>query len=123
MKTKKKSFLYNSKKPELSMDIYSNNNPKDTIPIKYSTLIELQNTIINLEKLYKNKKYNHKRISQVGLILKVRLEILNKYKKTKFKKAKNVYSRYLLAKKYFNFLKYRSKLNTFSERKNIDFKF
>ena len=35
------------------------------------------------------------------MILKVRLEFLNKYKKTKYKNAKNVYRRYILAKKYF----------------------
>ena len=59
--------------------------------------------------MYKNKKYPHKRIWQVGMILKVRLEALKKHHKTRYKKAKNVNSRFKLAEKYFNFLSNRTK--------------
>jgi len=54
------------------------------------------------------------------MILKVRLEILNKYKHTKYKHSKNIYKRYILSKKYFNFLKERTK-KTVDERKNMIF--
>ena len=57
------------------------------------------------------------------MILKVRLEAMNKYKKTKYKNAKKVYSRYMLSKKYFNFLGERSKINGFKERCKLKFKF
>ena len=51
------------------------------------------------------------------MIMKVRLEAMNKYKKTRYKKAKKIYSRYQLANKYFKFLGKRSKKKSFSERK------
>jgi hypothetical protein len=51
--------------------------------------------------LYKAKKYTHKRIWQVGMIMKVRLEVL------KLKKPEQ----YNLSKKYFDFLGERTKLN------------
>tara|TARA_B110000285_G_C14678854_1_gene403720 strand:- start:54 stop:335 length:282 start_codon:yes stop_codon:yes gene_type:complete len=90
MKTKKKIFLYNPNNPKTSFDVYINKNPKDTIPIKYTTIEDVKNTIRKLENLYRKKKYPHKRIWQVGMILKVRLEAMNKYKKTKYKNAKNI---------------------------------
>ena len=109
-KTRKnqKQFLYNPDDPSKSFDVYINKNPSDTIPIKYTTVEDVENTIKKLEKLYKANKYSHKRIWQVGMILKVRLEAMNKYRKTKYKKAKNVYKRYALAKKYFQFLQKRT---------------
>ena len=127
MKTKKKiknkSFLYNPNNPKKSFDVYIDKNPSDTISIKYTTIQDVKNTILKLEKLYRQKKYSHKRIWQVGMILKVRLEAMNKYKKTKYKNALNVYSRYILSKKYFNFLKNRTKIIGFKERCNLKFKF
>ena len=126
MKTKKKNnkaFLYNPNNPKKSFDVYINKNPSDTISIKYTTIQDVKNTIIKLEKLYKQQKYPHKRIWQVGMILKVRLEAMNKYKKTKYKNAINVYKRYILSKKYFNFLKNRSKVIGFKDRSNLKFKF
>ena len=118
----KKQFLYNPNNPKKSFDVYIDKNPNDTIPIKYTTVKDVKDTIKKLERLYKNKKYSHKRIWQVGMILKVRLEAMNKYKKTKFQNAKYVYKRYILAKKYFKFLGKRSKLKTFTERKKLIFK-
>ena len=118
----KKQFLYNPNNPKKSFDVYINKNPNDTIPIKYSTVNDVNNTIKNLEKLYKTKKYPHKRIWQVGMILKVRLEAMNKYKKTRYNNAKNVYKRYTIANKYFKFLGRRTKKRTFNERSKMIFK-
>jgi hypothetical protein len=97
----KKQFLYNPNNPKKSFDVYIDKNPKDTIHIKYTTTDDVKNTIFKLENLYKNKKYSHKRIWQVGMIMKVRLEVL------KDKKPQQ----YQLAKKYFEFLGNRTKLN------------
>jgi hypothetical protein len=44
----KKQFLYNPKK---SFDVYIDKNPNDTIPIKYTTIEDVKNTIDTLEKL------------------------------------------------------------------------
>ena len=119
----KKQFLYNPNNPKKSFDVYIDKNPNDTIPIKYTTINDVKNTIKKLERLFKTKKYPHKRIWQVGMIMKVRLEAMNKYKKTRYKKAKNVYKRYQLSKKYFKFLGERTKQKTFLERKKMVFKF
>ena len=96
----KKNFLFNPKNPKKSFDVYIDKNPLDTINIKYTTLENVKNTIDKLEKLYKNKKYTHKRIWQVGMIMYVRLKVLRN------KKPKQ----YDLAKKYFTFLGKRTKL-------------
>ena len=96
----KKRFLYNPDNPKKSFDVYIDKNPNDTIHIKYKTTNDVKNTILNLEKLYKSKKYSHKRIWQVGMIMKVRLEVL-KHKKP---------DQYKLSKKYFEFLGKRTNL-------------
>jgi hypothetical protein len=106
----KKQFLYNPKNPKKSFDVYIDKNPRDTIHIKYTTLEDVKNTIDKLEKLYKNKKYTHKRIWQVGMILQVRLKVL------KEKKPKQ----YALANKYFKFLGKRTQLSE-TDRYNISF--
>ena len=123
MKSKKKRFLFNPNNPKKSFDVYIDKDPSDTIPIKYTTVDDVKNTILKLEKLYKTDKYPHKRIWQVGMILKVRLEVMNKYKKTKYKSAKNIYARFRLALKYFKFLSERSKLKNDKERKALIFVF
>jgi CRISPR/Cas system-associated exonuclease Cas4 (RecB family) len=69
----KKQFLFNPENPKKSFDVYIDKNPTDTIHIKYTTIEDVKNTIDKLEKLYKNKKYTHKRIWQVGMIMNVRL--------------------------------------------------
>jgi hypothetical protein len=113
-KTKKnkttKQFLFNPKNPKKSFDVYIDKNPTDTIKIKYTTLEDVKNTIDTLEKLYKTKKYTHKRIWQVGMIMYVRLKVL------KDKKPKQ----YALANKYFTFLGKRTKLEEKS-RYNLSF--
>jgi len=95
-----RKFLFNPKNPDKSFDVYIDKNPKDTIPIKYTTLDDVKKTIHTLEKLYKSKQYPHKRIWQVGMILYVRLKVLRKIKPMQYE----------LALKYFNFLKHRSSL-------------
>ena len=96
----KKTFLYNPKNPKKSFDVYIDKNPKDTIHIKYTTIQDIKKTINKLEKLYKSKKYTHKRIWQVAMIMNVRLKVIRK------KKPKH----YALSKKYYNFLKKRYKM-------------
>jgi len=101
IKDTKKRYLYHPNNPNKSFDVYINKNPKNTIHIKYTTVEDVKDTIHKLEKLYKEKKYPHKRIWQVGMIMKVRLEVL------KDKKPKQ----YQLSKKYFEFLGKRTKLS------------
>lgn len=114
----KKEFLYNPNNPKKSFDVYIDKNPKDTISIKYKTLEDVKNTINKLEKLYKQEKYTHKRIWQVGMIMKVRLEAIIKH----HPKAKDIKKRYNLALKYFIFLGKRTKLNN-KNRYLIEFKY
>ena len=121
-KKTKKQFLYNPDNPKKSFDVYIDKNPKDTISIKYTTVDDVKRTIQKLEKLYKKGKYSHKRIWQVGMIMKVRLEAMKKHKKTKYKKAKNVTKRFNLANRYFLFLKKRTKIKNQTVRKKIKFK-
>jgi len=97
----RKQFLYNPDNPKKSFDVYIDKNPKDTIHIKYTTLDDVKNTIHKLESLYKHKKYSHKRIWQVGMIMNVRLEVLKNKK----------YQQYKLSKKYFEFLGKRTRAN------------
>lgn len=107
----KKEFLFNPDNPKKSFDVYIDKNPKDTIPIKYKTLDDVKDTIKKLERLYKNNKYPHKRISQVAMIMMVRLRVIN-----------NKDNRFKLSKKYFEFLKNRTKLKEEKDRKKLIFK-
>ena len=115
-KTKRYKFNPNSKKK--SFDVYIDKNPKDTIPIKYKNVKDVKATIRKLERLFKSGKYTHKRIWQVGMIMYVRLRAMKG--KTKQK---------ALAKRYFNFLRKRTKEKgkdsdeTFRLRKKMTFKF
>jgi len=97
----RRQFLYNPNDPKKSFNVYIDKNPKDTIPIKYKTVDDVKDTIIRLESLYKNKKYPHKRIWQVGMIMKVRLEVLKDIKP----------KQYRLAERYFKFLGKRTQMN------------
>jgi hypothetical protein len=106
----KKQFLFNPENPKKSFDVYIDKNPKDTIHIKYTTIEDVKNTIDKLEKLYKTKKYTHKRIWQVCMIMNVRLKVLRN------KKPKQ----YALANKYFIFLGKRTKLEE-KARYNLSF--
>jgi hypothetical protein len=106
-------YYFNSNNRKKSFDVYIDKNPKDTISVKYKNLGDVKSTIKKLERLFRNKKYSHKRIWQVGMIIYVRLRVL------KGKKPKE----YALAKKYFYFLKKRTKEKTFEERKKLKFNF
>ncbi len=106
-----KQFFFNPNNPKKSFDIYIDKNPKDTINIKYTDIKDVKDTINKLEKLYKQGKYPHKRISQVSMILMVRLRVLKDSKPKEYK----------LSEKYFNFLKKRTKLKSDKERKNLIF--
>lgn len=108
----KKQFLYNPNNPKKSFDVYIDKNPKDTINIKYTTVDDVKNTINKLERLYKSKQYSHKRIWQVGMIMKVRLEVLKDKKPEQYK----------LSKKYFDFLGKRTKLSE-NERYKLKFNY
>jgi hypothetical protein len=105
-----KNFLFNPGNPDKSFDVYIDKNPDDTIPIKYTTVIDVKETIEKLEKLYKAKKYSHKRIWQVGMIMKVRLKVMKSKKPAEYK----------LAERYFQFLKHRTDLSD-EERYKIVF--
>jgi hypothetical protein len=105
-------FFFNPLNPDKSFDVYINKNPADTIPIKYKTLEDVKHTIRHLERLYKSGRYPHKRIWQVGMIMKVRLGVL------KEKKA----AQYSLANRYFKFLGQRTKLPE-AERRSAVFRF
>mgnify|MGYP003153956674 CR=1 FL=1 len=107
----KKQFLFNPNNPKKSFDVYIDKNPKDTIPIKYTNLKDVKDTINKLEKLYKSDKYPHKRISQVSMILMVRLKVLKDKKPNE----------YNLSKRYFEFLKKRTKIKSLEERKKLKF--
>ncbi len=96
----RKQFFFNPMNISKSFDVYIDKNPKDTIPIKYKTVDDVRNTILKLEKLYKARRYSHKRIWQVGMIMKVRLEVLKNKKPHE----------YALAKRYFEFLSKRTDL-------------
>ncbi len=89
-------------------DLYSDANPKDTIRIKYDTLENLKKTIRKLERLYKSDKYPHSRIVQVANVMTQRLRVIGIKDK-----------RYILSKKYFSFLKERTKNK---DRKKLVFK-
>jgi len=97
----RRQFLYNPNNPKKSFDVYIDKNPKDTIPIKYKTVEDVKDTINRLELLYKKKQYPHKRIWQVGMIMKVRLEVIKDIKPKQFS----------LANRYFKFLGKRTQLN------------
>tara|TARA_Y100000114_G_scaffold103557_1_gene96699 strand:+ start:845 stop:1168 length:324 start_codon:yes stop_codon:yes gene_type:complete len=101
--TKDKLFFKN-------YDLYSDANPKDTIRIKYKSLADVKNTITKLERLYKNNKYPHSRISQVANVMTQRLKVIDPKDK-----------RYNLSNRYFNFLKTRTKTPE-AKRRELNFK-
>jgi len=108
-KKNKKEFLFNPNNPNKSFDVYIDKNPNDTIPIKYTSLDDVKKTIRKLERLYKNKKYSHKRIWQVGMILYVRLKVLKDIKPDHFK----------LSQRYFKHLGKRSKIKNKDKKKEF----
>ena len=103
-KTKKVTFFEN-------YDLYSDANPKDTISIKYKSLDDVKNTIKKLEKLYNKNTISHSRNSQIANVMTQRLRVIDlDDKRTK------------LSKKYFEFLKKRTKIKDDVNRKKLKFK-
>ena len=100
-KVSRRKPYFHSDDPKKSFDVYIDKDPSDTIPIKYRTLGDVKNTIKKLERLYKNRKYPHKRIWQVGMIMYVRLRSLKDKKPLQYK----------LSKRYFKFLGKRTKMD------------
>ena len=92
---------------------YSMNESELKKVLKKTKLIlgDVKETIKKLESLYKNKKYTHKRIWQVGMIMKVRLEVLKDIKPRQ----------YNLSERYFKFLGERTKLDN-RDRYKFNFK-
>lgn len=100
------------KKPKGSgRRLYTDENPSDTIPIKFSTLGDVKTTIRKLERLYKKGERPHIRISQVAQVLEQRLRFI-----------KGAKDRHDLAKRYKEFLKKRTKIKNEVERKKLNFK-
>ena len=100
------------KKPKGSgRRLYTDENPTDTIPIKFSTLGDVKTTIRKLERLYKKGERPHIRISQVAQVLEQRLRFIKGSKE-----------RHNLAKRYKEFLKKRTKIKNEVERKKLNFK-
>jgi len=108
MKTKtkaKKDLFFNN------YDLYSDANPKDTISIKYKTLNDVKDTIKKLEKLYNKNDITHSRNSQITNVMTQRLRVINPNDE-----------RTIMSKKYFEFLKKRTKIKGDVERKKLKFK-
>jgi len=112
-KSRSRKYYFNNNNPKKSFDVYIDKNKKDTITIKYKTVDDVKKTIRKLERLFKTKKYSHKRIWQVGMIMYVRLRVLKNQKPKE----------YALSKRYFYFLKKRTKEKTFEDRKELKFQF
>ena len=109
-KTPKKKQTYFKK-----YDLYSDANPKDTVKINYTTLKEVTDTIKKLEKLYKSGSKPHRRIVQITNVMTQRLRVITE----KTGKGGN---RYKKSKRYFDFLKSRTKVKGEEKRKAMSFK-
>lgn len=106
-------FLFNPNNPDKSFDVYVDKDPSDTIPIKFTNIEDVKQTIRKLERLYKQGEYSHKRIGQVAMILRVRLRVLKDKKPTEHR----------LAKRYTDFLKKRTKIKNENDRKKLQFNY
>ena len=114
---KKPVFLYHPDNPDKSFDVYIDKDPSDTIPIKYTTLDDVKQTIKKLERHYKKGEYPHKRIWQVAMIMKVRLDVIIK----RHPRVSAIKSRQKLAARYFYFLKKRTGVKGERDRKKLVF--
>ena len=104
--TKKNTFFEN-------YDLYSDANPSDSVRVKYSTIKTLQATIRKIERLYKQDKITHSRAVQIQNVITQRLRVI--VDNTGLGK-----DRFRLAKRYFEFLKNRTKKKQ-NERKKLIF--
>ena len=100
------------KKPKGSTRrLYTDENPKDTVNIKFTTVDDVKNTIRKLERLFKSGERPHLRISQIAQVLEQRLRFI-----------KGAGDRHKISVKYKNFLKERTKKKG-DERKKLTFNF
>ena len=97
------------KPPGSGRRLYTDENPKDTVGIKFSSTKDVKDTISKLERLYKSGKRPHKRISQIAQVLEQRLRFI-----------KGAGDRHRIAKRYTTFLKERTKKKS-PERKKMSF--
>tara|TARA_Y100000004_G_C8778036_1_gene353690 strand:+ start:223 stop:546 length:324 start_codon:yes stop_codon:yes gene_type:complete len=98
------------KKPKNSgRRLYTDEDSTDTVSIKFSSVSDVKSTINKLERLYKKGERPHKRISQIAQVLEQRLRFI-----------KGAGERHVIAKKYTDFLKERTKKNE-NERKKMKF--
>jgi len=124
-KTNNRTIKYGAKtgtkkKPHFgNYDIYSNPKPKDTVRIKYATIKDIKFTINKLESLYARKLRPHARISKIANVLEQRMRVL----KEKNPGNNEISKRHLLTKRYFEFLKLRTKQNTEEKRRDLKFTF
>ncbi len=95
-------------------DLYSDANPSETVRVKYDNIKNLNKTISKIESLYKKNKITHPRAVQIANVITQRLRVI--FDNTG--KAKNRFDR---SKKYFEFLKKRTKLSE-EKRKKFIFK-
>lgn len=63
-------------RPEQHSNLYTNEDPSNTIPIRFRTIQDVKNTIKRLERLRKAKKYTRVRISQVAHVLEQRTRFM-----------------------------------------------
>lgn len=103
-KTKKKENTFFK-----NYDLYSDANPRDTVRIKYTTEKDVKDTVNKLEKMYKSNKITHSRNSQITNVMTQRLRVINPKDK-----------RLMLSKKYFDFLKSRTKIKNEKDRKKLN---
>lgn len=83
-------------------NLYTDDNPQNTIPIRFKTVGDVENTIAHLEKLRRNQQYSLIRLKQVALVLYARLRVLRTTKPRQF----------AIARKYYEFLKSLGKNKT-----------
>jgi hypothetical protein len=93
---KEKTFFEN-------YDLYSDANPDDTIRIRYKTIKDVNDTIKKLERMYKREEISHVRNVQIVNVMTQRLRVI-------YDNTGKGFNRYKLSKRYFEFLKGRTKL-------------
>lgn len=72
-------------------DLYTDDNPKNTIPIRFKTVDDVKRTIQTLKRLRRTRRYSQKRIKMVALVLYGRLKVVKDTKPIQYRLAKNYY--------------------------------
>jgi hypothetical protein len=100
--TKKKKDIYFKS----GYDLYSDKNPKNTVPMKYKTIQDIKDTIKNTEKLYKEGKISHQRNFQIYNVMVQRLRVIKE--RYGDNEKLNIDNRFELAKKHLEKIKKRT---------------